>query len=160
MAQVERSLPRRHQRQHDQLLHRDPDQLCDQGPEGLRHPVGVANAIFVLLAAFIFMVSRQMLSLEEGEIAVLKSRGASKRQILFVYLLQSLLLALLSLVLGLPLGLYLCQVLGSANAFLEFVQRTALPVSLDLEVLLYGLAAALVSTAAWWCRARYADVSS
>ena len=34
--------------------------------------------IFVLLAAFIFMVSRQMLEIEQSEIAVIKSRGAGK----------------------------------------------------------------------------------
>lgn len=107
--------------------------------------------IFVLLAAFIFMVSRQMLSLEEGEIAVLKSRGASKRQILFVYLLQSLLLALLSLVLGLPLGLYLCQVLGSANAFLEFVQRTALPSAWIWRSCSMALPPRWSPSRPWWC---------
>lgn len=116
--------------------------------------------IYVLLAAFIFMVSRQMLSMEESEIAVIKSRGASKKQLLFVYLVQSLLLALLSLMAGIPLGMYLCQVLGSANAFLEFVQRSALPVQLDSEALLYGIVAAIISVCAMVIPVfRYADVT-
>lgn len=101
--------------------------------------------VFVLLAAFIFMVSQQMLQLEQNEIAILKSRGAGKRQILTVYILQSLILAAVALVVGIPLGSYLCQVLGSANAFLEFVRRKALVAEIDQTALLYALAAALFS---------------
>ena len=101
--------------------------------------------IFALLAVFIFMVSRQMAEMEEGEIAVLKSRGAGRGQILGVYLVQSALLAALGLAAGVPLSLFLCQVLGSANAFLEFVSRTALPARVDGSVLLCGALAALLS---------------
>lgn len=104
--------------------------------------------VFVLLAAFIFMVSRQMLEMEESEIAVLKSRGSSKRQLVSIYTLQSLLIAVVALALGIPLGLYLCQVLGSANAFLTFVSRSALPAQIDMETLLYGGAAALLGVLA------------
>lgn len=101
--------------------------------------------IFVLLAAFIFMVSRQMLEMEQSEISILKSRGAGKGQIIGVYLVQSVTLALVGLVIGVPLGIWLCQVLGSANAFLEFVSRKALDVQLDANAILYALIAAIFS---------------
>ncbi len=101
--------------------------------------------VFVLLCAFIFMISGQMLSLEDSEIALFKSRGASKKQILFLYLLQSTCLSVGSLVLGLPLAGFICKVLGSANAFLEFVQRTSLTIHYSKSVLLYSLAAVAVS---------------
>ena len=104
--------------------------------------------IFVLLAAFIFMVSRQMLDIEQNEIAVFKSRGAGKGQIISVYLTQSLVLALVGLLAGLPLGAFLCQVLGSSSAFLEFVQRKALTVEFNGTVLLFGGLAALLSVGA------------
>lgn len=104
--------------------------------------------IFTLLAAFIFMVSRQMLEMEQNEIAVLKSRGASRLQIITTYLLQSTVLALVGYAVGLPLGAYIVQVLGSANAFMEFVKRTALPVKIDGHVLLFCGIAALFSVAA------------
>lgn len=103
--------------------------------------------IFALLAVFIFMVSRQLVQMEEGEIAVLKSRGASRAQVLLVYLVQGAVLALAGLAAGVPLSLFLCQVLGSANAFLEFVSRTALPAQVDAQVALCGLAAAGLSVA-------------
>lgn len=104
--------------------------------------------IYVLLAAFIFMVSRQMLELEAAEIAVIKSRGASSRQIIGIYLLQSALLSGASLVLGIPLAMLICQIIGSSNAFLEFVSRTSLQVQITGEVLLYALIAALLSITA------------
>lgn len=116
--------------------------------------------IFVLLAAFIFMVSRQMLEMEQSEIAVIKSRGASKMQILGIYLGQSLIITTLAAILGVPLGLWLCQVLGSANAFLEFVQRSALPAQIEGDTLLFAGGAALVSVLTTVLPAlRFADTS-
>jgi len=104
--------------------------------------------IFILLAAFIFMVSRQMLEIEQNEIAVIKSRGAGKMQIFCIYLMQSVLISLLAFLAGIPLGVYLCQVLGSANAFLEFVRRSSLPVEVTAEALMYAGAASLLSICA------------
>ncbi len=101
--------------------------------------------ILVLLCAFLFMISAQLLSMEQNEISMFKSRGASGFQIFFLYLLQSVLLCSISVAVGLPLGRYLCQVLGSANAFLEFVQRRPLTVVIDEEVWIYTIGAALLS---------------
>lgn len=103
--------------------------------------------VLALLLAFIFMISRQMLDLEQNEIALLKSRGSSKKQILFIYFLQSLILSVMSSIVGVPLGYFLTKALGSTNGFLEFIQRKALHVRLSPEVLLYTLGAILVSVA-------------
>ena len=116
--------------------------------------------IYILLAAFVFMVSRQILETEEAEISVLKSRGVSGGQILSMYLLQSCLLALAGTAAGMPLGALITQALGSANAFLEFVSRRALPVRVGRETALYALAAAAVSILAMVLPVRrYAKVS-
>ena len=116
--------------------------------------------IFVLLAAFIFMVSRQMLDMEQAEIAVLKSRGAGRAQIITVYFMQSVIVALISLAVGLPLAILLVQVLGSANAFLEFVRRSALQVELNRDALLFAGLASLFSIGAMVLPVRrYAQVS-
>lgn len=103
--------------------------------------------VLALLLAFIFMISRQMLDLEQNEIALLKSRGSSKKQIIIIYLLQSAILSVISAVLGLPLGYFLCKALGSTNGFLEFIQRKALHVSLSGSVFLYMLGTMLISIA-------------
>ena len=100
---------------------------------------------FVLLFAFIFMVSGQMLDMEKNEISVFKSRGASKVQIILLYLLQSVFIAAAALVTGVPLGMLFCKIIGASNAFLEFVQRTALQVTISGKVLTVAGAAALFS---------------
>ena len=116
--------------------------------------------IFMLLAAFVFMVSRQMLEMEQNEISVFKSRGATKGQILRIYLLQSVMIVILGLAGGMPLGVLICRVLGASNAFLEFVNRAALPIELDATVWLYGLIAAVFSVGTMVLPViRFADVN-
>ncbi len=103
--------------------------------------------VLALLLAFIFMISRQMLDLEQNEIALLKSRGSSRLQIIFIYFLQSAILSVSSSIVGVPLGYFLTKALGSTNGFLEFIQRKALHVRLSGDVFLYTLGAILVSIA-------------
>lgn len=103
--------------------------------------------VLALLLAFIFMISRQMLDLEQNEIALLKSRGSSKLQIIFIYFLQSVILSLASSIIGVPLGYFMTKALGSTNGFLEFIQRKALHIHLSGSVFLYTLGAALISVA-------------
>ena len=104
--------------------------------------------VYILLAAFIFMVSGRLIESEEAEIAVLKSRGVSGGRITGMYLMQSVIMALIALIAGLPLGSFITQALGSASAFMVFVSRSALPVETDTTAILYALAAALLSIAA------------
>jgi putative ABC transport system permease protein len=84
-----------------------------------------------MLAFFIYMVSQLIIENDANEIAVLKSRGSSSRQVFLLYLIESVILASVAMVAGPPLGLFICRVLGSSNGFLEFVQRTALPLFLS-----------------------------
>ena len=101
--------------------------------------------VLVLLCSFIFMISGQMLELEQNEISILKSRGSGKGQIITVYLIQSLVIAAVGLAIGLPFGVFICKAVGSANAFLEFVSRRALKVRINAGVLAYGGGAALAA---------------
>lgn len=99
--------------------------------------------ILILLAVFIFMVSNQVISIEQGEISILKSRGVSKRQLLLTYFGQSVILAFIGFVIGIPFGFLLCHLFGSTNAFMEFVGRKAMHVSITGTALLYGLIASV-----------------
>jgi putative ABC transport system permease protein len=101
--------------------------------------------IFILLVIFIYMVNNQMMLLERGDIAVLKSRGASNAHIIRIYLLQGLIILFIALLLGIPIGLYFCYTLGNANAFLEFVSRTALPLELTDKALYAAILCAVFS---------------
>ena len=116
--------------------------------------------VFVLLGLFIYMVARQLLELEQSEISVMKSRGASREQIIQTYLLQSGLTSAAGFLIGLPLAFILCQIVGSANAFLEFVSRSALPVRLNGTVLAAGLGTAVFAIIVMVVPAfHYADIT-
>lgn len=101
--------------------------------------------VLALLAAFLFMISGQMLSMEQNEISQLKSRGAGKGQIIGLYLMQNVLLAAVSFVIGFPAGMGLCSLLGSSTAFLEFGKSRRLPVTITKEAFVYAGAALLIS---------------
>ena len=97
--------------------------------------------IYVMLAFYIYMVSRQILQLEQNEISVLKSRGASRFQILGLYAMQGFFVAAVCYPGGMALGVFICRMLGASNGFLELVQRTAIIVEITPDALLFaGLA--------------------
>ena len=98
-----------------------------------------------MLVFYIYMVSQLSLNYERNEIAVMKSRGASNIQILRMYFYESAVLGLLSLLIGVPLGILFCRVVGATSGFLEFVQRRSIVVKVSPEAILYAAAALPVS---------------
>lgn len=103
--------------------------------------------IIMLVLVFIYMLSSQILELEGNEIATLKSRGVSVRQIVWLYFCQSSLLASIAAIFSLPLGYGICRLLGQANAFLEFVNRKNLPVRITGEIVIYLVVAMIFAVA-------------
>ncbi|MBB6671409.1 ABC transporter permease [Cohnella nanjingensis] len=101
--------------------------------------------VLIMLGFYMFMVANLIASRQKNEIAVLRSRGAARWQIVVSFAVEGLLLSGLALAAGPPLGMLLTEVLGASNGFLSFVQRAALPVRLTQESYLYGAAAAAVA---------------
>ncbi|QDP39022.1 ABC transporter permease [Radiobacillus deserti] len=101
--------------------------------------------VLVMLGIYLFMVSRLIINRQMNEIAVLASRGAKRTQILLIYFLEVSMLGAIAFVLGPPIGLFLCKILGATNGFLEFVQRTSLPIQLEPQSFLYGFLAVLAA---------------
>jgi putative ABC transport system permease protein len=102
--------------------------------------------ILVLLLAFIYMVSSQILEMEDGEIAMLKSRGTSTKQVLMIYFGQSLILSLIAIVIGIPVGYILCKMAGRSTSFLQFGQVDTHYYGLNIWMLVYSIAAAFIAT--------------
>lgn len=100
--------------------------------------------VFVLLLAFVYMVSGQILGMETAEIATLRSRGFSKKQVVFMYMCQLAVLTGLGIVTGLPLGYLLCRVAASTDAFLQFSTKSTAIYKVTPEMLLYAFLAALI----------------
>ncbi|TDF99620.1 ABC transporter permease [Paenibacillus piri] len=101
--------------------------------------------VMIMLAYYLFMVSNLIVDRQKTEIAVLRSRGASRLQIVLGYVVEGLLLGGVALVCGPFVGLWLTKVLGASNGFLEFVQRAALDVRLNRTAFQYGMLAVLCS---------------
>lgn len=112
----------------------------------------------VLLLLFIYMVSSQILTSEEGEIAVLRSRGVTRPQTILLYLLQSALLCLMGLCVGLLLGYGMCKCAASTDAFLKFAAKDVSMYRFTWEMIPYGLAACVIAilfmTIPVWKRSR------
>lgn len=98
----------------------------------------------LLLCAFLYMISGQMLSMEQNEISVIKSRGATRAQIIGLYFLQSLFIGIISALVGLPLGRAICGVLGSSSNFLEFSSKRTLEVQYSFDIIYYAVGAVIV----------------
>jgi len=104
--------------------------------------------VTVMLGFYLFMVSRLNLERESNEIALLKSRGASNRQVFAVYAAYIGVLALNALIAAPFAGLLLCRFLGVSDGFLEFVNRKGLSAKITPTALVYALAAVAVFFAA------------
>lgn len=98
----------------------------------------------VMLAFYLFMVSRLNVERERNEIAVLKSRGASPWQIFRLYAMEAGILGLVTLIFAPFIGLLLCQFLGVSNGFLEFVNRTGIAAEISITAIIYALIAVVV----------------
>lgn len=91
------------------------------------------------------MVSSQILEMEDGEIAMLKSRGTSTKQILGIYFGESAILSLIAIVIGIPVGYLLCKLCASATSFLKFSFGDTHFYKLTWGMLLYSLVAAVIA---------------
>lgn len=101
--------------------------------------------VLILLCAFLYMISSQMLEMERNEISLMRSRGASKTQVFSLYLMQSTFLSVVSTAGGIMLGMLFCKLLGTATAFLEFSAKRSLEVRFTTDVILYAFGAVLLS---------------
>lgn len=94
--------------------------------------------ILLMLLLYIFMVSRLILDHEKNEIAVLRSRGAKKKQITTIYLIQAVFLSAAALIVGPFISVIFCKMIGASSGFMEFVNRAALPVELTTTAVQYA----------------------
>jgi len=85
-------------------------------------------------AYFIILVTGMVVQQQQNEIAVLRSRGTSRIQVLWIYLLEAALLGLVAFVLGPPIGREAARLMTWTRSFLDFVPREGMPVELASNV--------------------------
>lgn len=97
--------------------------------------------IIMLLLLFLYMISDLILKMETTEIAMLKSRGVKRIKIIWLYVLQSSVIAGAGSIIGLPIGYLLCKIGAGTNAFLSFSFKNVTIYKPTPGMLLFALAA-------------------
>ncbi|CAM4325804.1 FtsX-like permease family protein [Paenibacillus alkaliterrae] len=100
--------------------------------------------VLIMLGFYMFMVSNLIADRQKNEIAVLRSRGAARWQVVTSYAVEGIILCGIACGIGPLLGVVLTELLGASNGFLEFVQRVRLPVRLTAEAYRYGAIASCI----------------
>ena len=95
--------------------------------------------ILSLILAFIGLVAGLFVNQQRGEMAILRSRGASTMQVVGMSLLQGIILGAIALAGGVGLGYLITHFIGKARSFLDFSATGGLRVSMTPQVLGYGL---------------------
>ncbi|MFQ5614983.1 MAG: FtsX-like permease family protein [Anaerolineales bacterium] len=88
---------------------------------------------------FLGLVAGMFVRRQRNEIAVLRGRGATRRWVTGVYLLEWLLVGGLALALGVGLGVVMARPMGQTHSFLQFNQTTTLSIHLSRSALGAGL---------------------
>ncbi|PKN92034.1 MAG: hypothetical protein CVU44_17230 [Chloroflexi bacterium HGW-Chloroflexi-6] len=95
--------------------------------------------ILGLILTFIGLVAGLFVGQQRGEMAILRSRGASALQVVWISLLQGVLLGAVALAGGIGLGYLVTHAIGKARSFLDFSAAGGLRVTFTPAVLGYGL---------------------
>ncbi|MEI7025603.1 ABC transporter permease [Paenibacillus sp. y28] len=101
--------------------------------------------VMLMLAFYLYMVANLITERQKTEIAVIRSRGASRLQIIFSYLAEGLILGAVAFLLGPHIGVYLTKVLGASSGFLEFVQRAKVDAGVNADAFMYAVVAVVCS---------------
>jgi len=80
----------------------------------------ICAPIIVLILIFIGMVSKIEVESRLNEIAILRSRGATRTQITFIEGVEALVLGILAALLATPASLLVTRLIGSTESFLDF----------------------------------------
>jgi putative ABC transport system permease protein len=107
-----------------------------------------AAPIVCITLYFIVFLANLVVSRQRNEIAILRSRGASRRQVVLIYLIERLLIGAAALALGLVLGQAVARVMGSVQSFLMFAPNDPIAIHVSPRALLLGVAGVVISLVA------------
>lgn len=103
-----------------------------------RMMLSLALPTLILILYYVFLAAGLIVDQRRGEIAMMRSRGASAFQITASFALEWAILGVLCIILGPPLGSFFARVVGASAGFLNFVDRKALPIVITSEAYYYA----------------------
>lgn len=101
--------------------------------------------LLAVVLYFVAMVAGMVVREQEGEIAVLRSRGASTFGIALLYVIEGVIVGLIALGLGLAAGYGLAQVMTQLSSFLLFSGESPLPINFNSQAIRFAVGAAVVA---------------
>lgn len=103
--------------------------------------VGFSLPTMGLLLVFLWMLSSITARFQQEEVAILSSRGAGRRFVVSLVLLETLILVGIGTPLGLGAGYGMARLMGLTSGFLAFARRAQFPATLlEVDWRLVGLA--------------------
>ena len=101
-----------------------------------------------LVILYLGFISSFIVKNDKNEIALLLSRGATRKKIIISYLFQSGSLTVFALLLSIPLSLLSVKLLGSVSSFLEFESELGLSLNFSPLSIFYMLLTCIISVIA------------
>lgn len=95
--------------------------------------------IMGLIVAFISLVAGLFINQQRGEMAILRSRGASAIQVISMLLTQGILLGVAALLGGVALGSWITHIIGSSRSFMDFSAEAGLRIVMTPDILRFGV---------------------
>lgn len=102
----------------------------------------IASPVILMIIIYIFMVSTLILEHDKDEISLLRSRGATKLQVLKVYLSENLILFFITVLISPFVAYLITRVFGATSGFLKFVSRPPLDIKITHVEWIYALVSA------------------
>jgi putative ABC transport system permease protein len=95
--------------------------------------IAFAFPLIVIILYFIVLVSGMVVRRQESELVTFRSRGASSANVLALYAVQGVIVGLLALAIGLPIGYLIASLMSGTRTFLDFSgpMRMSWPAFLD-----------------------------
>jgi putative ABC transport system permease protein len=75
---------------------------------------------FAMIVYFLALIAGMVVRQQEGELAILQSRGSSPLDLFLLYVIQSAIMGVVALLIGMPLGLSVAGLIANTRSFLEF----------------------------------------
>ncbi len=94
--------------------------------------------VILMIGFYVSMIAQLIMEQEKNEIAMLESRGASRKQIFNIYLGESVIIGAISFVLGIFGAYFMTRFIGASNGFMEFVNRRAMETTIGFKTILYS----------------------
>jgi putative ABC transport system permease protein len=100
--------------------------------------------LLAVVLYFVVMVAGMVVREQSGEIAVMRSRGASSVAIGVLYVIAMVIISVVALGVGLLGGYGLASLMTQLSSFLVFSGQDALPVSLNTQAIRFAIGAAVI----------------